>query len=122
MSKSSSTAVIARSGATGAPVLKELPAAPIDTAPRVQPKTLRLAAIGFGSRISHICRMICRLDDRIRVSAVADNSLNKAREWADEREIPAREKIHYFHDYDELIERGGDFDAFLIGTPDHLHT
>src|SRR5439155_14091135 len=51
-----------------------------------------------------------------------DNRLDKAREWADEREIPARQKTHYFQDYDELIERGGDFDAFLVGTPDHLHT
>jgi predicted dehydrogenase len=120
MSDRSPTAVAA--GAVTAPVLKELPTAPASAdAPRAPSKTIRLAAIGFGSRISHMCRMICQLDDRIQVAAVADNRLAKARQWADEREIPAREKIHYLENYDELIERGGDFDGFLIGTPDHLH-
>src|SRR5690242_16591532 len=98
MSDRSTTVVAA--GAAAAPVLKELSAAPITIAPVARPKTIRLAAIGFGSRISHICRMICRLDDSIQVTAVADRRLAKAREWADEREIPARQKISYFESYD----------------------
>jgi predicted dehydrogenase len=121
MSDRSTTVVPA--GAAAAPVLKELPAVlgGVVPVPRVASRTIKLAAIGFGSRISHMSRMICQLDDSIHVTAVADNRLTKAREWADEREIPSREKIHYFEQYDELIERGGDFDGFLIGTPDHLH-
>src|SRR5689334_8282242 len=113
MSDRSTTAVT--TGAISAPVLKELPSAIKAPAPAVESRTIRLAAIGFGSRISHICRMVCRLDDSIRVTAVADNRLAKAREWADEREIPARERIRFFEDYDELIERGAgdDFDGFL---------
>ena len=53
-----------------------------------QTRTIRLAAIGFGSRISHICRMLCKLDPNIRVAAAMDTDTQRSRQWAAEREIP----------------------------------
>lgn len=85
-------------------------------------RTIRLAAIGFGSRISHICALLCRIDPDIRVAAAMDPSVERSKQWAREREIPHAEKIQYFQDFERLLEHGDAFDAFLIGSPDNLHT
>jgi predicted dehydrogenase len=104
------------------PVQVELPSQTVKPARRGRTQTIRLAAIGFGSRISHICALLCRIDPQIRVAAAMDPHIEQSKQWAREREIPDSDRIHFFDDFESLLARGGDFDGFLIGSPDHLHT
>src|SRR5690348_15029051 len=111
-----------QSGVLSSPVQVELPTQPARPARRARTGTIRLAAIGFGSRISHICALLCRIDPHIRVTAAMDPHVAQSRQWAREREIPDADRIHFFDDFDSLLAHGDDFDGFLIGSPDHLHT
>jgi predicted dehydrogenase len=83
--------------------------------------SIRLAVIGFGSRISHVVKGMCALSSDVRLSAIADPDEQAARGWIKTREVPD-DGVAFFPDADALLARAGDFDGILIGTRCFMHT
>ncbi len=80
-------------------------------------KTIRIAVIGYGSRVSGMVREMGKMDPEFRIAAIADP---RAAEIRDQRRRELRQAVFY-EDADEML--GADrYDGVMIGTRCNLHS
>ncbi|WP_428939588.1 Gfo/Idh/MocA family protein [Fontivita pretiosa] len=83
---------------------------------------LNLAIIGMGHRASHFARLLCELDQQIRIAAAADEQpAEQVRARMHQARVPDADGVALFSDADALLEHADDFHALLIATTCAAH-
>jgi len=83
-------------------------------------RVLKIAVIGFGTRVSWMVKLMREFDPAVKLVAVADPNAQGVTKCA--HEIGIEEPVRIFGNADELLENAADFDGVMIGTRCSLHT
>ncbi len=78
---------------------------------------LHIGVIGFGARISNVCKQLAGQDAGFRVAAVADPRTDEVKKKAN----PLLQDTQFFPDADAMLA-GPKLDGLMIGTKCDLHT
>lgn len=82
---------------------------------------LKMAVIGMGGRAGSMMRRLMELEPEIQLAAIVDPDSNGVRERLTTYQLP-QEDPRLFTSIDELLDTGLEYDGYMIGTRDHLHT
>ena len=81
---------------------------------------MRIAVIGYGSRISNLVKEMLDMDSSCKLSAIADIADEETKKKLESEGFDSG-KVRIYKDADELLQNG-DYDGVCIGTRCSLHT